>query len=111
MRLVQEPLVDAPGSTFVFEVNNQRIFLGGSTALQISRLLYADLVVPTACVGSNWVPCHYLLTTVKSETYRTHLQAVRDGNQNCVRVWSGGIYEPSVFYDTCDGVSPIYRLY
>ncbi|KAG9000995.1 hypothetical protein FRB90_011697, partial [Tulasnella sp. 427] len=80
VRLVQEPLVDAPGTTFLFEVNNQRIFLG----------------------GSNWVPCTYLLTTATLDTYRTHLQAVRDGNQNCIRVWSGGIYEPDIFYDTCD---------
>ncbi|KAG8910599.1 hypothetical protein FRC01_006243 [Tulasnella sp. 417] len=80
VQLVQESLVDAPGTTFVFEVNNERIFLG----------------------GSNWVPCDYLLTTATPETYKKLLQAVRGGNQNCIRAWSGGIYEPDVFYDTCD---------
>ncbi|KAG8945738.1 hypothetical protein FRC04_000597 [Tulasnella sp. 424] len=80
VQLIQEPLVDAPGTTFLFEVNNQRIFLG----------------------GSNWVPCNYILTNATPDTYKRHLQAVKDGNQNCVRVWSGGIYEPDIFYDTCD---------
>ncbi len=27
--LVQEPLIDQPGTSFVFEINNQRIFAGG----------------------------------------------------------------------------------
>lgn len=41
--------------------------------------------------------------SVTPERYRAWLQLVKDGNQNMVRVWGGGIYEDDVFYDICDG--------
>ncbi|KAJ7688246.1 glycoside hydrolase superfamily [Mycena rosella] len=52
--------------------------------------------------GSNWVPADNFLTTIAPERYRAWLTLLRDGNQNMVRLWGGGIYEPDVFYDTCD---------
>jgi beta-mannosidase len=42
--------------------------------------------------------------SVTSERYRAWLQLLKDGNQNMVRVWGGGIYEHDVFYDICDGL-------
>ncbi|KAF7300960.1 hypothetical protein MIND_00659100 [Mycena indigotica] len=82
--LIQEPLEEADqhgtGTTFLFEVNGVRMFMG----------------------GSNWVPADNLLTTITPERYRSWLTLLRDGNQNMVRLWGGGVYEPDVFYETCD---------
>ncbi|EIW52338.1 glycoside hydrolase [Trametes versicolor FP-101664 SS1] len=84
VELVQEPL-DEPdrhgkGTTFPFEVNGVRMFMG----------------------GSNWIPAHSILTELRAEDYRAWLTLLRDGNQNMVRLWGGGVYEPDCFYDICD---------
>ncbi|TFK43576.1 glycoside hydrolase family 2 protein [Crucibulum laeve] len=79
-RVVQDKLIDQEGLTFLFEINNIRIFSG----------------------GSNWIPADSFLTTVTEERYRAWLQLLVDGNQNMIRVWGGGIYEYDVFYDICD---------
>ncbi|CAE6497533.1 unnamed protein product [Rhizoctonia solani] len=80
VELVQEPLVDAPGTTFLFEINGVRVFIG----------------------GSNWIPADNFLTSITPKRYQAWLQLLKDGNQNMVRIWGGGVYEPDVFYDTCD---------
>ncbi|KAH9938328.1 glycoside hydrolase family 2 protein [Fomitopsis serialis] len=79
-RIVQDPLIDQEGRTFLFEINNIRIF----------------------CGGSNWIPADSFLTTMTRERYLAWLQLLVDGNQNMVRVWGGGIYEADDFYDICD---------
>lgn len=53
--------------------------------------------------GSNWIPADNFLTTITPDRYRSWLELLRDGNQNMVRVWGGGVYEPDIFYDLCDG--------
>ncbi|CAA7266101.1 unnamed protein product [Cyclocybe aegerita] len=84
VELVQEPLAEpdqyGTGTTFLFEINKVRMFMG----------------------GSNWIPADNLLTTITEERYRSWLTLLRDGNQNMVRLWGGGIYEPDIFYDICD---------
>ncbi|KAF6759208.1 beta-mannosidase [Ephemerocybe angulata] len=84
IELVQEPLEEADqygtGSTFLFKVNGVEMFMG----------------------GSNWIPADNFLTTITDERYRAWLELMRDGGQNMIRVWGGGIYEPDVFYDLCD---------
>ncbi|KZP32901.1 glycoside hydrolase family 2 protein [Athelia psychrophila] len=79
-RVVQEKLIDQPGLTFLFEINNIRIF----------------------CGGSNWIPADSFFNNITDERYRAWLQLLVDGNQNMIRVWAGGIYESDVFYDICD---------
>ncbi|KAF7355273.1 Beta-mannosidase B [Mycena sanguinolenta] len=79
-RVVQEKLIDQDGLSFLFEINNVRIF----------------------CGGSNWIPADSFLTTVTAERYRAWLDLLVKGNQNMIRVWGGGIYEADVFYDICD---------
>ena len=80
LRLVQEPLADEPGTTFLFEVNNTPIF----------------------CGGANWIPADSFLPRISTETYRAWLQSAADANMNMLRVWGGGIYENDIFYDLCD---------
>ncbi|KAI6113706.1 glycoside hydrolase family 2 protein [Pisolithus croceorrhizus] len=79
-RVLEEPLIEQPGKTFLFEINNIRIF----------------------CAGSNWIPADSFLTLLSPQKYRSWLQLVVDGNQNMVRIWGGGIYEADIFYDICD---------
>ncbi|KAJ7700040.1 glycoside hydrolase family 2 protein [Mycena rosella] len=80
VRIVQDKLIDQEGLTFLFEVNNIRIF----------------------CGGSNWIPADSFLTNVTTDRYRAWLQLLVDGNQNMIRVWGGGIYEADAFYSICD---------
>ncbi|KAI0326209.1 glycoside hydrolase [Cubamyces sp. BRFM 1775] len=97
VELIQEPLHEADrhgkGTTFLFEVNGVRMFIG----------------------GSNWIPGHSFLTELKPEDYRAWLTLMREGNQNMVRLWGGGVYEPDCFYDICDdfqfacGVYPAHK--
>lgn len=80
VQVLEEPLIDQPGKTFLFEINNIRIF----------------------CAGSNWIPADSFLTLLNPQRYRDWLRLVVDGNQNMVRVWGGGIYEADIFYNICD---------
>ena len=108
VRLVQNELEEADqhgkGSTFYFEVNNVPMYMGG-------RYILFHWKVPvlnkrfTARIGSNWVPADSMLTTIQPGRYRAWLELLKDGNQNMIRIWGGGIYEPDVFYDICDGQS------
>ncbi|HEU4324366.1 MAG TPA: glycoside hydrolase family 2 protein [Roseiflexaceae bacterium] len=80
LRLVQEPLADEPGQTFLFEVNNTPIF----------------------CGGANWIPADSLTTRITPERYREWIALAAGANMTMLRIWGGGIYEAEVFYDLCD---------
>ena len=76
--LVSEP--DAAGRSFGFRVNGHMVF----------------------AKGSNWIPADALAGRITPDKTRALLQSAVDGNQNMIRVWGGGRYEPDWFYDLCD---------
>ena len=78
VELVQED--DEIGESFYFRVNGVDIFSGGSC----------------------WIPADSFVSRVSEETYRAWTDLMVEGNQNMIRVWGGGIYEPDAFYDACD---------
>lgn len=79
-KLIQRPLSNEEGFTFLFEINN----------------------IPTFCAGSNWIPADNILTRLSPEDYKRWLSLLVGGGQNMVRVWGGGVYESDPFYEECD---------
>lgn len=84
------------------------MFMGGTIASNRFAILsfYAQY-----SIGSNWIPADNFLTTISDKRYRDWLTLLRDGNQNMVRLWGGGVYEPDVFYDICDGESRAFEFW
>ena len=80
LRLLQYPLKSEPGTSFVFEINNIRIFSGGSC----------------------WIPGDFMLPRMTRKRYSDWLKIAKSGNQTVIRVWGGGIVESNDFYDICD---------
>ncbi|MBX0330738.1 glycoside hydrolase family 2 protein [Oscillochloris sp. ZM17-4] len=80
LRLVQEPLEDAPGTSFCFEVNGTPIFGG----------------------GANWIPADSLINRIAPERYRAWVDLAAKANMVMLRVWGGGVYEDEAFYQACD---------
>ena len=73
-------LKDAAGLGFKFRLNGRDIF----------------------AKGSNWIPADALAGRITVAETRDLLQSAVDANQNMIRVWGGGRYEPDWFYDLCD---------
>ncbi|NBZ87864.1 beta-mannosidase [Stagnihabitans tardus] len=78
MELVTEK--DAVGLGFKFRVNGRDVF----------------------AKGANWIPQDALSGRINAEDTRGLLQSAVDANMNMIRVWGGGRYEPTWFYDLCD---------
>lgn len=115
-RIVQDPVEEEEGRTFLFEINNVRLFCGGKHFWDFSG--YGAERKSQDPTGFQEI--HSLRRTVTSlrnlqtltpvfsmtkERYRAWLQLLVDGNQNMIRVWGGGIYEHDEFYNICDGRS------
>lgn len=71
---------DSVGARFAFEVNGHEVF----------------------CRGANWIPADALAGRITQDGVRELLQSAVDANMNMIRIWGGGRYEPSWFYDLCD---------
>ena len=54
------------------------------------------------CKGANWIPQDALAGRINEGDTRGLLQSAVDANMNMLRVWGGGRYEASWFYDLCD---------
>lgn len=78
VRLVRDQ--DAAGATFYFELNG----------------------VPVFAKGANHIPNDSFITDVTDERYRHEIVTAVESNMNMLRVWGGGIYEQSIFYELCD---------
>lgn len=79
-KVIQRKLDDAPGTTFLIEVNN----------------------IPIFCGGSNWIPADSFTQSIGRKKYRDWVKTAVDGNQVMLRAWGGGIFEEQDFYDACD---------
>jgi beta-mannosidase len=80
IEVVQRPLIDAPGKTFMFQVNNRSIFIQ----------------------GADWIPSDNLAPTMTRERYFSWIRMAQKSNVNMIRVWGGGYYETEDFWDACD---------
>jgi beta-mannosidase len=80
LRILQHPLKHAEGTSFLFEINNVRIF----------------------CGGANWIPGDFMLPRMTPKRYEDWLLLAKSGNQSMIRVWGGGIVEDEAFYNICD---------
>ncbi len=54
------------------------------------------------CKGANWIPADALPGKITTDRTRGLLQSAVDAHMNMVRIWGGGRYEPTSFYDACD---------
>lgn len=54
------------------------------------------------CKGANWVPSEPFPSAERDEKITALLELAREAGVNMVRVWGGGIFERSHFYDECD---------
>ncbi|XP_064470173.1 beta-mannosidase-like [Ornithodoros turicata] len=80
VELVQEPIINGTGLTFLVRINNEAIFLK----------------------GSNWIPPDAFHDRVSQERLEALLDAALAANMNAIRVWGGGVYECDAFYSLAD---------
>jgi beta-mannosidase len=57
---------------------------------------------PVYMKGANYIPQNIFLPEVDQKDYSKLINDVVDANMNMLRVWGGGVYENSFFYQLCD---------
>jgi beta-mannosidase len=78
VELVQEP--DVAGSSFGFRVNGVAVY----------------------AKGANWIPDDSFPARIDAGKVRTQLEMAVECGMNMLRIWGGGLYESTDFYDACD---------
>lgn len=78
VELVREP--DDGGESFFFRVNG----------------------VPVFAKGANWIPDDAFPARTTRDRVFAQVRMARDCGMNMLRVWGGGLYESTDFYDACD---------
>ncbi len=78
VRLLQPK--DKEGRKFILEINGRNIF----------------------AKGGNWVPNDAYLPRVSKEKIDRLVEDAEEAGYNMLRVWGGGIYEDSHFFEACD---------
>ncbi|PNR95931.1 glycoside hydrolase [Petrotoga sp. 9PWA.NaAc.5.4] len=71
---------DGEGESFIFEINGKKIF----------------------AKGANWIPAENILSWLKEKDYEQLIKMAKNSNMNMLRVWGGGLYEDTTFYNKCD---------
>ncbi|XP_064391180.1 beta-mannosidase-like isoform X2 [Halichondria panicea] len=66
------------------------------------QLTTEDAKYPIFAKGSNFIPMDAFVNRANQETTRRLLTSAVQGNQNMIRIWGGGLYQPDWFYDLCD---------
>ena len=57
---------------------------------------------PMFAKGANMVPMEELEGRMSGEAHRILVKSSADAGMNTLRVWGGGIFYPTAFYDACD---------
>lgn len=57
---------------------------------------------PVFCKGSNWIPDTLFAAEATGERVRRRVEQAVEGHMNMLRIWGGGRYEQSEFYEACD---------
>jgi beta-mannosidase len=58
--------------------------------------------VPIFAKGANFIPIDLFENRVTSEDRDYIIKTAMNSNYNMIRVWGGGVYQPTEFYDACD---------
>lgn len=79
VKVVQDPHPEQ-GRYFYFQINGKPIF----------------------CKGANFVPADMIFARLDRARYEQLVDRAIEANFNFLRVWGGGLYESSDFFDICD---------
>jgi beta-mannosidase len=54
------------------------------------------------CKGGNWVPSDSIYARINREKEYKLLKYAQEANFNMIRIWGGGVYPDTFFYEICD---------